>query len=330
MNPTKLLHTQILLKNEHKPLVLFLFIDYSLGQLEGKYMKQYILFACIFFVFGSSLNATTVDMFCEQFDTSFSNNLLDLEKMGKAVLKRHNLPTKGKVKVYIRLASLYTCMGKYEEAEKYASMGKSLAKDSSLPKLLARSLSTLSTVYLGLAKQQTNSEQSSLLFKQAKDLGEEALGLARGIKNHTFLLGKVLCKLGSVYLESPYEDSSIAIDLYQEALSYFKEDDIERYKTLNRLAQAQLQTSQLKEAWETLTPLLHLQLEEGVRAFFYITAMKITLKEEGFIQASIFASNALRILKKLHLSANSESIETTIQYIDKKIEENQKNLYTVK
>ncbi len=269
-------------------------------------MKQFILCAHIFIILGSSLFGTTVDMFCDQFDKGFYNNLLDLEKMGKTVLKKRDLPIKGKVKVCIRLASLYTYTGKYEEAKKYASIGKSLAKDSSLPKLLARSLSILSKAYLGLAEQQTNDAQSLLLFNQAKDLGEEALALAREIKNHTFLLAKVLCNLGSVYAQSPYERSSIAIDLYKEALSNLEEDDIETYKTLNKLAQAQLQMNQLKQAWETLTPLLHLQLEEGVRAFIYITAMKISLKEGGVLQASIFANNAMRILKNYtyHLIQN--------------------------
>ena len=286
-------------------------------------MKQCILFFCIFILLRSPLNGTTVDMFCDQFDKGFASNLLDLEKMGKDVLKKRSLSTKSKVKVYIRLSSLYAYMGKYEEAKHYASMGVSLARDSSFSKLLACSLSDLSISYLGLAQQQANDTQSSLLFEQAKELGEEALALARTIENHTFLLARVLSNLGTVYAESPNEHSSNAIDLYKEALSYLKDEDIETYKTLNRLAQAQLQMNQSKQAWETLTPLFYLQLEEGIRAFLYTTAVKIALKEEGFIQASIFANNALRILKKLHLSANIESLETTIKYIDKKIEKNQ-------
>ena len=285
-------------------------------------MRLCILFACIFTLFASSLNGTTVDMFCEQLDKGFTTNLLDLEKMGKTVLKKRSLTTKDKVKVSTRLASLYVYMGKFEEAKKYATIARTLAKDSSLLKLLASSLSVLSSSYLGLAKQEKDSDQSQFFFEQAKEIGEEALALAREIKDHNFLLSRVLSNLGTVYTESPYEDSSIAIDLYKEAISFLKEEDIETFKNLIRLAQVELQMQKMKTAWETLTPLFLLKLEEGMRAFLYATASEIALQEERPIQSSILASNALRIFKKLHYKANIESLEATIKKIDKMLEKN--------
>lgn len=290
-------------------------------------MRHFTLFVCIFTLLVASLSGMTVDMFCGYFDKGFSSDLLDLEKMGKDVLKKRSLTIKGRVKVHIRLSNLYNYMGKFEEAKKHASIGRTLAKDSSLSKLLACSLSVLSTSYLGLAKEEKDSAKSQLLFQQAKELGEESVALARTIEKHPFLLARMLSNLGTVYTRSPYELSSVAIDLYQEALSYLKEDGIETFKTLILLAQTQLDMQQLKATWETLTPLFQLQLDEGMRAFLYKTAAEIALKEESPIQASILANNALHIFKKLHLSADIEFLETTIKKIDKKIAENPKPLY---
>lgn len=283
--------------------------------IKGGVMKPFSFLITILLISSSLAFGSAVDHFCQAFDKRKTNDYVELAKMGEETLKNPSLSDKDQAKVHARLASVYFYLGKFDQAKHHATVGKNLATGASLSKLLARNLNLLSASYRGLAKQETDPKKARALFEQARALGEEALTIARSFQDHPYLKAKVLYTAGAAYAEDVTEDPSTAIKYYKEALSYLKDNTIDKQRTLIRLAHAELRKGHLEHAWKTLSPLFSKYLDERVRVHLYQIAAEIAFAEKNVLQAAIYTKNALRIAQALRLSADVEQL----QILEKKI-----------